>query len=86
MSCRAGRYSPKFCLNTRHSARYRSSMSPPEFYDFKLDDPNLVTALIVYVETAPDTGAGCRVSTTVEGVETVWPCSAVYPCTGFERS
>jgi hypothetical protein len=28
---------------------------PAEFYDFKLDDPNLVTALVGYVETAPNT-------------------------------
>lgn len=26
---------------------------PTDFYDFKLDDPNLATALVVYVETAP---------------------------------
>ena len=26
---------------------------PADFYDFKLDDPNLVTALMVFVETEP---------------------------------
>jgi hypothetical protein len=26
---------------------------PADFYDFKLDEPNLTTALVVYVETAP---------------------------------
>jgi hypothetical protein len=28
--------------------------TPAEFYDYKLDDPNLATAFIVWVETAPD--------------------------------